>query len=93
MVISVKHLIRGQRHGNNISIYILHFNRHGNVLDNGGLIMECSKCKKDRNIWTELHPITRIDNTPNCGSMFHPVKPAKPLVCIYCLGWEQEKIK
>jgi hypothetical protein len=55
--------------------------------------MECSKCKKDRNIWTELHPITRIDNTPNCGSMFHPVKPAKPLVCIYCLGWEQEKIK
>ena len=50
--------------------------------------MKCDRCGKDRNVWTELHSIPRIDNSKIFYSMFNPRKPEKELVCWECLGWK-----
>ena len=50
--------------------------------------MECDKCGKDK-ASSELHPIARKDNTPNCYSMLRPMSPRKQLICETCLGWEK----
>ena len=39
--------------------------------------MECANCHKDKNIWTELHPVTDPHN---------PGVDNKRLLCWECLG-------
>lgn len=49
--------------------------------------MRCDRCGKDFCAWSELHSVTRIDNTPNFYSIFNPVKPKKEWVCLNCLDY------
>jgi hypothetical protein len=55
--------------------------------------MKCEECGKDRTYWTELHAVKRIDNTPNCGKIFHPTKPKTKLICWECLGYPEPTIR
>jgi hypothetical protein len=51
--------------------------------------MTCDICGNKSIVFGKLHPITRIDNTANCGSLAgHGRHPSKKLICYRCLGLE-----
>lgn len=56
--------------------------------------MKCDECGVDKCCWTDLYPVSiEGENLPIYGSLFHPTKKPKRLVCRECLGWDKKEVK